>query len=129
MRIRQFKRHTTDIPFKFKLNSMIGEHEHILKDISQGGLRFRAGGWISPGTDLCICIPFTKEPCRLSGKIAWCHKAEQGQFEMGIEFDRTMKIPVLQQIDQIEVYKKNLGQACGRRMTSEEAGRELGAFG
>ena len=129
MHIRQFERHTTDIPFKFKLNSMIGEHQHMLKDISQGGLCFRAGGWIRPGTGICICIPFAKEPCRLSGRIAWCHAVEHGQYEMGIEFEQTMDLPALWQIDQIEVYKKSHGQVCGHRLTGEDAGREMGAIG
>ena len=129
MRIRQFERHPTDIPFKFKLNSMIGEHEHILKDISQGGLCFRALGGIHPGTSMCICIPFSQDPCRLSGKIAWCRKAEQGQYEMGIKFEQNMQTSALQQIDLIEVYKKNYGQECGHRLTSEDAGRKIGAFG
>jgi len=129
MRIRQFERHPTDIPFKFKLNSMIGEHEHILKDISQGGLCFRALGGIPPGTSMCICIPFSQDPCRLSGKIAWCRKAEQGQYEMGIKFEQNMQTSALQQIDLIEVYKKNYGQECGHRLTSEDAGRKIGAFG
>ncbi|MCB1868279.1 MAG: PilZ domain-containing protein [Gammaproteobacteria bacterium] len=129
MHIRQFERHPTDIPFKFKLDSMIGEHEHILKDISQGGLRFRAHGGISPGTSMCICIPFAKDPCRLNGKIAWCRKAEQGQYEMGIKFERYMEASALQQIDQIEIYKRSYGQACGHRLTSEDAGRRIGAIG
>ncbi|MCB1880398.1 MAG: PilZ domain-containing protein [Chromatiaceae bacterium] len=129
MHIRQFERQATDIPFKFKLNSMIGEHEHILKDISQGGLCFRAHGGISPGTSMCICIPLAKEPCRLSGKIAWCRKTEINHYEMGIEFDQIMQEPALQQINQIEIYKKSYGQACGQRLTSEDAGRMLGAIG
>jgi hypothetical protein len=129
MHIRQFERHTTDIPFKFKLNSMIGEHEHNLKDISQGGLCFRAGGWIPPGTGLCICIPFAKEPCRLSGRVAWCHKATQGQYEIGIQFEQIMELLALWEIDQIEVYKKSYGELCGQRLTSEEAGRKIGAIG
>jgi len=128
MYTRQFERHATDIPFKFKLKSMIGEHEHILKDISQGGLCFRAWGWVAPGTDLCLCIPFAKDPCRLSGKIAWCHKAEQGQYEVGIQFEQILEMPALRQIDQIEVYKKNYGEACGHRLTSEDAGRKIGAI-
>jgi len=129
MHIRQFDRHPTDIPFKFKLNSMIGEHEHTLKDISQGGLCFRAHGGISPGTGMCICIPFARDPCRLSGKIAWCRKTNQGLYEMGIAFSQTMEAPALQQIDRIEVYRKSYGQACGHRITSEDAGRLIGAIG
>ena len=128
MHIRQFVRHTTYIPFNFKLNNTIGEHEHILKEISQGVLCFRAHGGISPGTGMCICIPFAKDPCRLTGKIAWCRKADHGQYEMGIEFERIMDAPALRQIDQIEIYKKNYGEACGHRLTSQDAGRKIGAI-
>ncbi|MCP5416307.1 MAG: PilZ domain-containing protein [Chromatiaceae bacterium] len=128
MRTRQFVRQTTNIPFKFKLKSMIGEHEHQLKNISQGGLCFRGCGWIEPGTELCLCIPFAKDPCHLNGKIAWCHIADQSQYEIGIQFEESLEIPALQQIDQIELYKRLLDQGCGERVTSEDAGRRIGAI-
>lgn len=128
MHIRQFVRHVSDIPFKFKLNSMIGEHQHRLKDIGQGGLCFRGNGWISPGTGICICIPFTENPCQRSGKICWCRTLEHGQYEIGISFDQILELPALHRIDRIEIYKQHYGEACGHRLTGEDAGREMGAI-
>ena len=126
MQLRQFERRTTDIPIRFKLQCMIGEHEHILKDISRGGLCFRAGGWISPGTAIRICIPFSSEPCQLAGSVAWCRKGEKGQYETGIAFDTALDPTALRLVEQIESYKNS--HCDGQRLTSEEAARIIGAW-
>ncbi|MCB1758240.1 MAG: PilZ domain-containing protein [Gammaproteobacteria bacterium] len=126
MQLRQFERRSTDIPIRFKLQNMVGEHEHTLKNVSRGGLCFRACGWVSPGIDIQICIPFSDKPCNLGGRVAWCRKAEMGQYETGIIFNQELSQTALRLIDQIEYFKKT--QCKGQRLTSEEAARIIGAW-
>ncbi len=127
MYARQFDRHITDIPFKFISGCMLGEHEESLKDFGEGGLCFRARGWLVPGTDMRISIPLSKYPCRTSGKVIWCRKADRGQYEMGIKFEETVNPLALNEITRIEHYKEDYFKTKGQRVTGNEAARKIGA--
>jgi hypothetical protein len=126
MRMRQFDRYHTGIPFRFISGNMLGEHEKSLKDMGQGGLCFRANGCLTSGTRIQVSIPFAEHPCRATGKIIWCHRSDKGQYELGIEFSDTMDQSILEEIDRIEDYKNNLYKEKGQRVTSEEAARLMG---
>lgn len=128
MQPRKFTRYTTDIPIKFSARLMIGEHQVCLKDASRGGVCMAGSGWIRPGTNINICIPFSDEPCRTSGKIIWCHQGEKGNYLMGIVFDQVVKQSWIEEINLIERFKDKQCEIKGTRMTSEEAAKELGAF-
>jgi len=128
MQPRKYTRYPTDIPIKFSAGIMVGEHQVCLKDASRGGLCLRGAGWIEPGTVINICIPFSDEPCKTSGKIIWCHHWEKGSYLMGIEFEEVVKQSSIEEIMIIERFKDKQCEEKGIRMTSEEAARELGAY-
>ena len=90
MQTREFTRYPTDNLVKFTMETMIGEHHHHLKNAGRGGLCLEAHGWIQPGTNLRICIPFSSEPCNTSGKIAWCRKDHNGYYLVGVEFNKSI---------------------------------------
>lgn len=125
MQNRKFTRHPTDISIKFMMETMIGEHHHYLKDAGRGGLCFESHGWIQPGTNLRICIPFSDEPCNTGGKIAWCRKDDCGYYLMGVEFNKSVSETDIKKIHLIERYKNRIHRKMGVRMTSEEAERKM----
>ena len=86
MQARKFTRFLTDAPISFTINGMIGEHQHYLKDSSQGGLCIKSLGCIKPGTQLNISIPFSDEIRSITGKITWCLPLDDAQYLLGVEF-------------------------------------------
>ena len=86
MQARKFTRFLTDAPISFAINGMIGEHQHYLKDSSQGGLCIKSLGCIKPGTQLNISIPFSDEIRSITGKITWCLPLDDAQYLLGVEF-------------------------------------------
>lgn len=88
----------------------------------------RGEGWIQPGTDINICIPFSDTPCQTTGKIVWCHPGEKGRYLMGIEFAESVNQSSIEEIVLIERFREKQCETHGIRMTSETAARELGAF-
>lgn len=72
MQAWKFTRYPSESPISFVIDSIIGKHQHYLKDVGQGGLCFYALGCIEPDIHLNISILFSNEPLNTSGKIAWC---------------------------------------------------------
>ncbi|MEN8177275.1 MAG: PilZ domain-containing protein [Pseudomonadota bacterium] len=128
MQSRKYTRYPTDIPIKFTSGNMIGEHQVCLQDAGRGGLCLRGAGWIEPGTNINICIPFSDAPCKTSGTIIWSHPGEKGDFLMGIEFQDIVNQSSIEEIILIERFKNKQCVERGIRMTSEEAAKELGAI-
>ena len=91
MQARKFTRYPIDAPISFEINGMIGEHQHYLKDSSQGGLCIKSHGCIKPGTQLSINVPFSDETSCISGKIMWCLPLDDSQYLLGVKFQDTVK--------------------------------------
>ena len=87
MQARKFTRYPTDAPISFEINGMLGEHQHYLKDSSQGGLCIKSLGCIKPGTRLSISVPFSDGSRSISGKIMWCLPLDDSQYLLGVEFE------------------------------------------
>ncbi len=87
MQARKFTRNPTDAPVSFTINGMIGEHQHYLKDLSQGGLCIKSHGCIRPGTQLHISVPFFNETRSIRCKITWCLPLDDAQYLLGVEFE------------------------------------------
>ena len=128
MQPRKYTRYPTDIPIKFSSANMIGEHQVCLQNAARGGLCLRGAGWIEPGTMINICIPFTDEPCKTSGKIAWCYPGDKGTYMLGIEFKDVVKQSAIEEIMLIERFKDKQCEEKGIRITSEEAAKVLGMY-
>jgi len=119
MQKRRFVRYPSDIPIKFVVSNMMGEHHHLLKDAGCGGVCFHASGWIEPGTNIKVCIPFSDEPCKANGKIAWCRKDDKGLYLVGTAFDHRVTESAMREIHLIERFKKR-ALRNGVRLTGEE---------
>ena len=90
MQARKFTRYPTDAPISFEINGMLGEHQHYLKDSSQGGLCIKSLGCIKPGTQLRFSVPFSDGTRSISGKIMWSLSLDDVQYLLGVEFENTM---------------------------------------
>ncbi|MCU7799957.1 MAG: PilZ domain-containing protein [gamma proteobacterium symbiont of Lucinoma myriamae] len=88
MKARKFTRYATDIPVSIAIDHMLGKHQLYLKDISQGGLSFKAHGCIDRDTHLDIVISCSGQSHNASGKIAWSQSLETGQCQLGIMFEK-----------------------------------------
>ena len=125
---RKFTRYPTDIPTKFTSENMMGEHQVCLLDAGRGGLCLRGAGWIKPGTVINICIPFSDDPCRTSGQIAWCRPGDRGLYLMGVKFESIVNQSSIEEIMLIERFKEKQCREKGIKMTSETAAKEIGAI-
>ncbi len=128
MQPRKYTRFPTDIPIKFSSGNMIGEHQVCLQNAGRGGLCLRGAGWLEPGTIINICIPFSDEPCKTSGRIAWCQPGQRGRYLVGIQFEDVVNQSAIEEITLIERFKDKQCEERGIRMTSEEAAKELGVI-
>ena len=84
---RKFIRYPSDAPISFVINDMMGEHQHYLKDSSQGGLCIKSLGCLKPKTQLRIRVPFSDEIHYINGKVIWCLPLDDAQYLLGVEFD------------------------------------------
>lgn len=98
MQARKFMRYPTDIPISFVMDGMIGQHQHYLKNVGQGGLCFYALGCIEPGIHLNISIPFSDESLSTSGKVAWYRPLDNDQCLLGIAFEKFITQSAIEKI-------------------------------
>lgn len=110
---RKYQRVMTHIPVRFrKLRGgpeMIGESS-VTKNLSEGGVRFRTGEFISMACRLILelDIPMFTKPVKAISKVAWIKKAEAGKdYEIGnqfLEITRRDKELISQYVDSLTHY-------------------------
>lgn len=125
MEKRRFIRHPTDIPLEVWQVTESAHALETMKDISLGGLAFRAHKCWEQGMLIGIRIPLVNPPFETIGKVAWCQEQKK-HFNVGIQFleeDDILKAHIVEQICQIERYRKML-EKQGRILTVEEAAIE-----
>jgi hypothetical protein len=123
--MRRYIRHPSGIPIEFALGCGSAGKE-ALKDVSHGGLCFRAHLKIPPGSDIHMLIPLGREAFEADGIVAWCHSAGKG-FDVGVRFLRDASVFALRMVEQIchiEQYRRDIQTLEGRRLTSEQAASE-----
>ncbi len=96
MRARKFTRYPADTSISFVIDNIIGKHQLYLHDAGQGGLCFNARACIKPGTRLNISIPSSIKSLNTSGKITWCQPIDNGQCQLGIEFEEQVALSTIE---------------------------------
>ena len=129
MRSRQYIRHPIDIPIEFSFDSAVEKRKKhpFLKNVSQGGLCFISDSEIELGSGIQIVIPLCQPTFKASGIVAWCHAANGGRFDIGIEFhDESIHftLRMVEQLCHIEQYKQKVLRDEGRELSNEEAAAE-----
>lgn len=124
--MRKYIRHPVDIPITYKSSDVVGQKEEYLKNISVGGLCFRAGRHLQEGTSISIQIPLTQPVFQGQGRVSWC-RPSNGHYEVGVEFldeNTQFRAKMIEQVCYIEHYKREVRENEGRRLSSEEAAIE-----
>lgn len=124
--MRNYIRHSSDVPIRVSRAPVDTDAQPCLKDISYGGLSFYATQQFEPGAIIQFEIPVAQEPIRAQGRVAWC-KALADRFEIGIEFldqQDEFRVRMVEQICHIEHYKKEVYKKHGRLLSGQEAAVE-----
>jgi len=124
--MREFIRHPLDIPLEFQLGDTVAHETDYIKDISGGGLCFRAKHLIEPGNKINICIPLSDPEFFASGVVSWCNSVAD-HYEVGVKFmdvKTEFSVRMMEQVCHIEQYKNDLFVNEGRRLSDEEAAVE-----
>ena len=126
--IRRHVRHVTGIPVEVNLeyHQNYEASEDTITNVSIGGLCFIADDRLDIHESIQVRFPLLDEGTCIDGKVVWCNKIERG-YEVGLEFDdpeEVERLKMIEQICQIEDFRKNEEQQRGRRLSSEQAARE-----
>jgi len=123
---RQFLRHPSDVPISYSLRELVADRSDYLRNIGEGGLCFRSRIAIAPGTGIHIEIPIAKPVFEAEGIVVWCRDVE-GAHEVGVRFDGVdveYGLRMVEQVCQIEHYRRKMLVREGRVLTGEEAAME-----
>ena len=124
--MRKFIRHPTDIPFEYIVTGHKDSSSRKLIDVSNGGLRFSLEHPLKPGDEVQIKITIVEPAFEAHGVVIWCYPS-QGYYETGIEFKdefQAFSARMVEQLCQIEHYRKEVQMNQGRKLSSEEAAEE-----
>jgi len=128
--IRRHIRHITGIPIKITLDyasrSYQKSSDDLITNVSHGGMSFIADDRFDIGQTIRVRFPILNKRTALSCKVIWCQKTGRG-YETGLEFEdpeETQRMKMIDQISDIENYRRRLENQEGRKITSEQAARE-----
>jgi hypothetical protein len=122
----RFDRQPVDILIEVTTRGQMTHARHNTINLSLGGLAFRCDREFVQGDMVQIRIPFVSPPFEVEARVAWC-AAHDGRFETGVEFlnqDDAFMVRMVEQVCNIETYKKEVLQTEGRALSPEEAAAE-----
>ena len=124
--MRRFIRHPTDIPIALQVTDIHSDRTSTMKDISLGGIACEVTEQMPVGSRVRININSVVPEYTGCGQIVWCHECNS-HYEVGIAFndsDEAFKSRMVQQICQIEQYRKRVMALEGRELDSNQAAAE-----
>ena len=87
---RRFERIDSNLPLRYKnIKTATVPMGSLTKDISEGGVSFKTGEFISLACRLVveITLPTAQRPIKAISKVAWIRKLSSGeQYELGNQF-------------------------------------------
>ena len=125
--MRQFIRHPLDIPIEVRYNPEHDFEFQTTQNVSYGGLSFCSNKPIELGEFISLRISCLQPVFEVGeAQVVWCHKSGE-RYVIGVEFhdpDDAFRVRIVEQICQIEHYKKEVELNEGRKLTTEEAAKE-----
>ncbi len=124
--MRNFIRHPADIPIEVTTADQGGGRAPRLVNVGLGGLAFRSQTAFRPAHVVKVRIPFVRPAFETTARVAWC-RASDGEYELGLAFidpDDAFRARMVEQVCHIEHYRKQVRDAEGRELTTEEAALE-----
>lgn len=123
--MRSFFRHPTDIPIEVQRDRLPADR-HRLCNVSHGGLCFRYANRLAPGDTVTVRIPGVTPPFEAASRVVWCQTDGDG-YQVGVEFldhQDLYRVRMIEQVCQIEHYRREMREKHGRVLTSQEAALE-----
>ncbi len=83
--MRTFIRQPTGIAVEIDIADKPSTESHPLKNISFGGLCYRAEKPIEAGTKVNVRLPLPTQRLEVQGKVSWCRRSRK-EIEVGVQF-------------------------------------------
>lgn len=123
--MRSFIRHPTDMPIEVLAGDQ-PRSEQVLRNVGNGGLSFRYPRPVPVGVTMRVRIAVTSPVFEADCRVAWC-LPEGDSFQVGVEFldkEDLYRVRMVEQVCQIEGYRRDLQEKQGRALSSQEAALE-----
>lgn len=124
--MRTFIRQPSKIPVEISTPKKPAGKSQLLKNISFGGLCYRTGEPIEPGTQVNIRLPTLDPGLETRGRISWCRR-KNNDIEIGIQFldkDSEHRLRIVEQICDIERSRKEATRPKNRLRHGRAPGRK-----
>jgi hypothetical protein len=125
--VRQYSRYASDLPIKYDLVAMAYDQKDYLKNISMGGLCLRSNNqYLEEGATILIQLPLVDSAFEGVGVVIWRSKNDVS-YDVGVQFideDTVFRASLVDQVCQIEQYKRKVFEKEGRQLSGEEAAAE-----
>lgn len=125
--MRQFIRHPIDVPVEIDIGDEASPSSCCTHDISLGGLAFRSGSEVKPGSMVDISIGCVQPPFHAHARVAWCKPHPLSGYELGVTFldaDDAFRARMVEQLCHIEDYRRAVFRTEGRALDMDEAAAE-----
>jgi len=122
---RSFIRHDTDLPIEVCVETQAPASKP-LRNLSHGGLSFQHHTELPVGAQVRVAIAVGGPEFVASCRVVWC-QPEGEAWQVGVEFldpDDLFRARIIEQVCQIEDYRKQELRRSGRQLTGQEAALE-----
>ncbi len=123
---RSFVRHPVDIPISIDAEGLPPGGSRRVKDVGLGGLACRSEYPLQVGTTVVLTIPLVTPPFRAAALVVWC-RGDDLDYEVGVRFreaDAAFAARMVEQVCQIEHYRREVRHREGRELDAEAAAQE-----
>jgi hypothetical protein len=123
---RAFYRHPMDIPLRFQR----ADHDcrsGVTKNVAFGGICFRSEEPVTSDAIITIFLPTVSGEQEVHARVVWCRAQGANGWEIGAAFceeDDHFRTRMIEQLLQIELYRRQVEDKEGRHLAMEEAARE-----
>ncbi|MEE9098706.1 PilZ domain-containing protein [Pseudomonas nitroreducens] len=124
--MRQFLRHPCDLPVELVIRKQTFLPRQRLHNISLGGVACNSPRGFRRGTSIELRIPLLGDSARYPGVVAWSRK-QNSDYIVGIAFideDTLFRARMVEQVCQIERYRRQREQETGAALSFEELALE-----
>ncbi|WP_373083906.1 PilZ domain-containing protein [Zhongshania sp.] len=124
--MREFVRHPSDIPLDVKILSEPGARHAHMHDVSMAGLSCLVAREIKTGSRVEFYVPSISDESSGRGTVVWC-RPKREKYQLGIQFhtgEDLFRARMVEQLCQIEHYRREVEELESRILTSEEAAAE-----
>jgi hypothetical protein len=124
--MREFIRHDSDFPIAVKVKGEPGCRRGCLRDVSIAGLSFDVACKITVGSRINYYVPSLSDESAGRGRVIWCRPL-RSSYRVGVEFEDEQdayRTRMVEQVCQIESYRREVKLRDGRELDPEEAAIE-----